>query len=87
MKKQIKQTLSPINADYPYQVAVTSPKYGKSQGLEVQYTYNNYEDAMRSFEERVMDNAKHLTMVDTYRIIGVYYRNEMLKQVKIVGIN
>lgn len=66
-----------------YSVLVTMPKFKGSKRYDSHYRINDYEKAVELYKEMVISDARHLCIIDTKRIIGLYRGTECLRQVVI----
>ena len=74
-----------------YKVLVTMPKFKESKGYDSELGFDDYEKAYEHYKNEVMNSAKHVTLVDTKRIIGLYSYSKVIgtyicmKQIVIEG--
>jgi hypothetical protein len=83
MRKNIQQEL--VESTKRYQVVVTMPKFKESNGVTCNWEFEDYDKAWDQFQNEVSDGARHLTLVPTKRIIGLYYWTECRQQVVLQG--
>jgi len=63
----------------PYCIVITMPSYpinGGDEDATAQYNYAEYENALNEYRFFISEQAKHIAMIDTSRIIGLYRTKE-----------
>ena len=63
-----------------YQLVITFPKFRDVPGATCHQDFDKYDEVLDAYIKYCATESHHVALVDTYRIIGIYWDQKCIRQ-------